>query len=90
MLCETCADLGYDIRGYIYIHGYFKLDKSRKTLLDLTTFGPPDGVKWLYFTAFHEFNPQRRAWFNTICGPAFGESQCDSKSSGGSLQCYLE
>ena len=59
-----------------YTHGYFKLDKSKKTVLDLTNH-KQDGVKWLYFTAFNEFNPQRRAWFNTIRGPAFGQAKCD-------------
>ena len=54
------------------IHGYFKLDNEGQTILDLTSYEKPR-VKWLYFTAIRPSNPQRRAWFHAIRGPAFGD-----------------
>ena len=51
-------------------HGYFKLDETKMTKLDLRNYDKCE-VKWIYFTAFNQLNPQRRAWFNAIKGLAF-------------------
>ena len=74
MMFETCC------QTLETVHGYFKLSDSQKTVLDLSKSYDKQRLKWLYFTAIHQDNPMRRAWFNTIQGPAFGEPQCDSKS----------
>ena len=53
-------------------HGYFKLDPDRHTVLDLNQNYSLDRMKWIYFTAISPNNPQHRAWFHAIRGPAFG------------------
>lgn len=54
------------------VHGYFKLDTSMKTVLDLTTRYKPENIKWIRFTIFDCKNPMKRAWFSPIRGAAFG------------------
>ena len=60
-------------------HGYFKLDPDNKTVLDLSEKYELSQVKWLYFTAISPKNPQHRAWFHAIRGPAFGEPHYHGK-----------
>ena len=54
-------------------HGYFKLDPEDTTVLDLNKSYHLEDVKWIYFTAISPNNPQHRAWFHAIRGPAFGK-----------------
>ena len=54
-------------------HGYFKLDPDNQTVLDLKKSYTLACVKYIYFTAISPNNPQHRAWFHAIKGPAFGE-----------------
>ena len=60
-------------------HGYFKLDETEKTILDLRPKYEKSRVKWLYFTAIKPQNPQHRAWLHAIRGPAFGTPQPHGK-----------
>ena len=54
------------------IHGYFKLNCGNNTTLNLCEEGvEKSDVMWLYFTAIQPKNPQMRAWFHAIKGPAF-------------------
>ncbi|XP_028403682.1 uncharacterized protein LOC114526311 [Dendronephthya gigantea] len=53
-------------------HGYFKLSPDHTTVLDLTKTYHLEDVKFIYFTAISPKNPQHRAWFHAIRGPAFG------------------
>ena len=53
------------------IHGYFNLDDSNKTRLDLTNYNKKK-MKWIRFTCFEPASPQQRAWFLPIRGLAFG------------------
>ena len=54
-------------------HGYFKLDPDNQTVLDLNKSYTLACVKFIYFTAISPNNPQHRAWFHAIRGPAFGK-----------------
>ena len=54
------------------VHGYFKLNQSEITTLDLTNYSRDD-LKWIRFTAFNAENTMRRAWFSPIKGGAFGQ-----------------
>ena len=54
-------------------HGYFKLNQDYQTVLDLKNSYTLADVKWIYFTAISPTNPQHRAWFHAIRGPAFGK-----------------
>jgi len=51
--------------------GFFKLDTSMKTLLDLERDYRKHLICWIRFTVFDAGNPQSRAWFPPIRGPAF-------------------
>ncbi|CAB4012723.1 Hypothetical predicted protein [Paramuricea clavata] len=60
-------------------HGYFKLDPDQVTVLDLNETYILAHVKWIYFTAISPRNPQHRAWFHAIRGPAFGKPSFHAK-----------
>jgi len=61
------------------VHGYFKLSDDRPTQLNLDSCNmyPISKLKWIRFQAFNDENPQRRAWFQPIRGPAFGDPKPD-------------
>ena len=61
------------------VHGFFKLTSKQQTVLDLSKAYDLMKVKWMYFVAINPINPMRRAWFNAIRGPAFGEPRVDGK-----------
>ena len=60
-------------------HGYFKLDPKVQITLDLDKTYKVENVKWIYFTAISPYNPQHRAWFHAIRGPAFGKPRMNGK-----------
>ena len=60
-------------RSVLTTYGYFKMSHDKPTELDLSNY-PSGSVCWLRFTAFHPDNPQMRAWFPAVRGPAFAQS----------------
>jgi hypothetical protein len=70
-------------------HGYFKLDPDQVTVLDLNKTYILAHVKWIYFTAISPTNPQHRAWFHAIRGPAFGKPSFHGKYYIQSLFLFL-
>jgi len=54
----------------VLVTGYFKLDSTKQTILDLSVYTKYD-IKWLRFTILDHDNPMRRAWFSPVRGPAF-------------------
>ena len=71
-MLETRDPKTQKLTGLETNHGYFKLDPREPTKLELRYY-EKSRVKCLYFTAIRPKNPQRRAWFHAIKGPAFGE-----------------
>jgi len=54
----------------VLVTGYFKLNETKQTILDLSVYANYD-IKWLRFTIFDHDNPMRRAWFSPVRGLAF-------------------
>ena len=54
----------------VLVTGYFKLNATKQTILDLSVYTKYD-IKWLRFTILDHDNPMRRAWFSPVRGPAF-------------------
>ena len=69
---QTAVPQAKKKRSVLTTYGYFKMSTNKPTHLDLSTHSV-SSVCWVRFSAFKPDNPQERAWFAPIKGPAFAK-----------------